>query len=113
MSDPANESANDSTLSVRTRTIVLAIAAALLLWAFASYFRIQWRWVLSDPKEWAHTLLAPLGAVWLVWMNRGRLAGRPAGASRIGPLLVVAGSAWFVLSTTLALSIVNSHNSRG
>jgi exosortase len=113
VSDPANESANDSTLSVRTRTIVLAIAAALLLWAFASYFRIQWRWVLSDPKEWAHTLLAPLGAVWLVWMNRGRLAGRPAGASRIGPLLVVAGSAWFVLSTTLAVSIVNSHNSRG
>ncbi len=113
VSSPSNESGGASALSVQTRVIVLAIAAALMLWAFASFFRIQWRWVLSDPKEWAHTLLAPIGAAWLVWMNRGRLAGRAAGASLLGPLLVIVGSLWFVLSTTVAVSIVNSHNSRG
>ena len=113
MSEAPAESSSGSELSSRTRVILLAVAAILLLWAFASFFRIQWRWVLSDPKEWAHTLLAPLGAVWLAWMSRGRLAGMPSGPSLIGPSLIVAGAAWFTISTIVAVSIVNSHNSRG
>lgn len=108
----ANVSAGPG-LSSRTRAVLLALAAVLLIWAFASFFKIQWRWVLSDPKEWAHTLLAPFGAFWLVWMSRGRLAGATPGPSLLGPLLVVAGSVWFAISTTAAVSIVNSHNSRG
>ena len=113
MSDATMTPASGTGASGRTRTVVMAIAAILVLWAFASFFRIQWRWVLSDPKEWAHTLLAPLGAVWLVWMNRGRLAETPAGPSLLGPVLVLAGAAWFAISTIAAVSIVNSHNSRG
>ena len=113
MSEAPAELSSGSELSSRTRAILLAAAAILLLWAFVSFFRIQWRWVLSDPKEWAHTLLAPLGAVWLAWMSRGRLAGMPSGPSLIGPSLIVAGAAWFAISTTVAVSIVNSHNSRG
>lgn len=113
MNDPTNDPSKALPPSIHARAIVLAIAAALLLWAFASFFRIQWRWVLSDPKEWAHTLLAPLGAAWMVWMNRERLANSPSGPSLIGPILVIAGSLWLVLSTTLAVSGVNSHNSRG
>ncbi len=113
MSEAPAELSSGSELSSRTRAILLAAAAILLLWAFVSFFRIQWRWVLSDPKEWAHTLLAPLGAVWLAWMSRGRLAGMPSGPSLIGPSLIVAGAAWFAISTIVAVSIVNSHNSRG
>lgn len=90
-----------------------AAAAALILWSFWTFFRIQWRWVQSDLAEWAHTLLAPIGAAFLVWIDRDRLASMKPGPSVVGPIAIALGGAWFAISTCAPVSIVNSHNSRG
>ncbi len=111
MNDPA-ASPSASTSKVREPLLVLA-AAALLLLAFWRYFLVQWEWALSAPTEWAHTFLAPLGALWLLWMSRDRLARLPGTPSFAGPLVVLLGGAWFTVATVSSLPIVNSHNSRG
>lgn len=113
-----NDAASEDDLDARTvggrRGIwFAAIAAALILWAFWTFFRIQWRWVQSDLAEWAHTLLAPIGAAFLVWIDRDRLAALKPGPSLVGPVAIALGGAWFAISTCVPVSIVNSHNSRG
>lgn len=97
----------------RPRGILLALAVAALLGCFWTFFRVQWRWVASDPTEWGHTLLAPIGAVWLAWMGRRRLPAVGGRGSWLAPVLVLLGVAWFCLATVAPASIVNSHNSRG
>lgn len=96
-----------------SRAVLLALALAVLLWCFWSFLRVQWRWVASDPTEWGHTVLAPLGAVWLAWMGRRRLPAVGGRGSWIAPVMVLLGAAWFCLATVTPASVINSHNSRG
>lgn len=97
---------------VREPAIVLA-GVLLLLAAFARFFLVQWEWALSEPTEWAHTFLAPIGAIWLLWLSRERLAKLPGTPSFAGPAVVLLGGVWFTIATVSAVPIVNSHNSRG
>jgi exosortase len=99
---------------IKVREALLLAAAALLFFAaFWRFFEVQWRWAISAPTDWAHTFLAPLGALWLLWLRREDLARLPGTPSRLGPLLVLLGGAWYTAATITALPIVNSHNSRG
>lgn len=111
MNDAAPERST-ATRRVREPLLVLA-AAALLVLAFLQYFLVQWEWALSAKTEWAHTFLAPLGALWLLWMSRDRLGRLPGTPSFAGPAVVILGGAWFTVATVSSLPIVNSHNSRG
>ncbi|MBU6272748.1 MAG: exosortase A [Betaproteobacteria bacterium] len=71
-----------------------AVGASVLLFlpSWQSMARIWW-----DNETYTHGLLVPLACVWLVWRDRGRLAGlAPRPTALALPLLALCAAGWLV-----------------
>jgi exosortase len=71
-----------------------AIILALLGFVFSNFFTNQFRFAITQPADWGHTLLVPFMAGYLVWIRRHDIA--PPRTTWPALLLVVLGIGWYV-----------------
>ena len=69
---------------------------ALVFLDFWHFLYAQFRWAVTNPADWGHTLVIPLIAGWFVYLNRQKLTARPFRTAWSGLVPVVLGLAWYM-----------------
>jgi exosortase len=72
------------------------VILALLLWVFWHFFNAQFRAAIKQQADWGHTLVIPLIAGYLVYLNREKLLAKPFKTTWIGLVPIVLGTAWYM-----------------
>ena len=74
----------------RTAAIAGGIVVAALVLTFWDFFRKQFLFAVTQPQDWAHTLLVPVISGYFVWLSREKLLAQPFRPSWWGlPILLV------------------------
>lgn len=88
---------------------MFAVGYSLTFWDF---LRNQVNYAVTQPSDWAHTLVIPAISGYFVWLNRDRLLAQPFRPSWWGIVVLVAGMAIYMLSA-FGPAAVQHHNVRG
>ncbi|MGI9013277.1 MAG: exosortase/archaeosortase family protein [Phycisphaerales bacterium] len=97
----------------RSRAGLVGVGIALLAIAFGFVFfhflRNQVRFAINLPSDWGHTLIIPLIAGYLVWLNRVHIARVGLRTTWSGLIFVILGIGWYVFCW-LGPPAVRHHN---
>jgi len=109
---PAIDKSAEGSREWQIRAAVATGALLLCLgFVFKDFFASQFDWAVRKPADWGHTLLVPLMAFYLAWLNRAKIAAARK-ATWVGLVPVVAGVAIYVLCW-LGPAAINNHTLRG
>ena len=89
-----------------------ALVAALVLWVFWHFISAQVRFAIRQQADWGHTLVIPLIAGYIVYLNRRRLLSTAYKTTWIGLIPIVLGAAWYMLCW-LGPPTLRHHNLQG
>ncbi|MHC5008233.1 MAG: exosortase/archaeosortase family protein [Planctomycetota bacterium] len=89
-----------------------ALVAALVLWVFWHFISAQVRFAIRQQADWGHTLVIPLIAGYIVYLNRRRLLSTAYKTTWIGLVPIVLGTAWYMLCW-LGPPTLRHHNLQG
>lgn len=89
--------------------VVLAIPFTWLFWDFL--YR-QVRFAVQQQADWGHTLIIPVIAGYLIYVQREKLLAKPFRTAWTGLLPIVIGIAFYALFT-LGPQVIQHHNLRG
>jgi exosortase len=74
------------------------LLAALLAVVFFEFFRRQVMFAITQPSDWAHTLLIPAITGYFIWLRRKELAAlQPFAPCWFGLLPIMLGVGWYLL----------------
>ncbi|MHC5024630.1 MAG: exosortase/archaeosortase family protein, partial [Planctomycetota bacterium] len=87
----------------------VTVIVVLLFWDF---FVRQVTWAIREQADWGHTLVIPIMAGYLVYLNRERLLARPFRTTWIGLLPMMLGIGWYMFCAIGPLAL-RHHNLMG
>lgn len=96
---PDQPSALVPTVTLSPRTAWIAGGALILVFigVFTDFFLKQFRFAISMPSDWGHTLVVPAVVAYFVWLRREELKATPIRPCWWGLLPMALGVAWYSL----------------